>query len=176
MFIFLCICLYLYRCEFCERYTNSNEREKKLLIQEREDHKANKTLARQWARESKEEAASDPSIVVIHFDLQKVLSTPRCQVSNLYYMSKLTVYNLTFYNLESCSGTCNVWNETIARRGSNEIASLLINHLQDIISKNAGIKEIRTVSDNCGGQNRNQNVFTMMLRFAVLHNVKITHR
>ena len=168
--------IYFCRCELCEHFNNWNEREKKLLQQELDDHEANKRLARKWARESKEQAASDPSIVVIHIDLQKVLSTPRCQVSNLYYMSKLTVYNLTFYDLESHSGTCNVWNETIARRGSNEIASLLMNHLQNIISKNPEIKDIRTVSDNCGGQNRNQNVFTMMLRFAILNNVKITHR
>lgn len=91
-------------------------------------------------------------------------------------MSRVSIFNFTLYDLAGRNGVCNVWNETVAQRGSNEIASILMSQLMQILETKPEIKEINTFSDNCGGQNKNQNVFSMMLMFAVLHNVKIIHR
>ncbi|KAL7288302.1 hypothetical protein TKK_0017639 [Trichogramma kaykai] len=91
----------------------------------------------------------------------------------MYYMSRVSIFNLILYDLALRNGIFNVWNETVAQRGSNEIASILMSKLVQILETKPKIKEINTFSDNCGGQNKNQNVFSMMLVFAVLHNVCI---
>uniref|UniRef100_A0ABD2W2F8 DUF7869 domain-containing protein n=1 Tax=Trichogramma kaykai TaxID=54128 RepID=A0ABD2W2F8_9HYME len=134
------------KCEFCERYKNSNFAEKRKLKSDWKSHLNNKKRARKFMREATKKAKSDKSLLVLHFDLQKVLTTPKAQVSNMYYMSRVSIFNLTLYDL--------------ARRNETK----------------PKIKEINTFSDNCGGQNKNLNVFSMMLTFAVLHNVKIIHR
>ena len=112
----------------------------------------------------------------LHFDMQKVLTTPKTQVSNMYYTSKINVYNFTIYNLLEHSGICNLWNETIAERGSNEISSILMKCFLDILKKCPQIKEIRTFSDNCSGQFKNKQMFTMLGYVAVRQNIKIVHR
>uniref|UniRef100_A0ABD2X643 DUF7869 domain-containing protein n=1 Tax=Trichogramma kaykai TaxID=54128 RepID=A0ABD2X643_9HYME len=164
------------KCARCVQYKNISPEEKQDRKNERVEHLKNKKLARQLVNKSTQEAELDSSIVSLHFDFQKVLSTPKCAVSNMYYMSKLVVLNLTVYDLANNGGTCFVWNETVAKKGSNEVASVLMYQLQQIILNRDDVKDIRLVSDNCVGQNKNQNVFTMMVMVAVLHNVKITFR
>ena len=90
---------------------------------------------------------------VATFDLQAVLSTPCSLVSQIYYMRKLNSYNFTFYNLVNKSGTCYLWSEVDAKRGSCEIASCI--RLQ-MLSLPENIKKVILYSDSCTGQNRNQ--------------------
>ena len=133
-------------------------------------------MARNHMNKSIEDAAKKLSIHVLNFDLQKILVTTKAQVSNMYYMSRLCVYNLTIYDLHRGTIKCNIWNETVAQRGSNEIASILMGYIIQKISKNPAMKEIRTFSDDFSGQNKNQNVFTMFFATAMRYNIKITHR
>uniref|UniRef100_A0ABD2X5R0 DUF7869 domain-containing protein n=1 Tax=Trichogramma kaykai TaxID=54128 RepID=A0ABD2X5R0_9HYME len=164
------------KCALCHQYKESTPEQKELLKDRRIEHLKNKKIARKLINQSVIEANSDSSIAVIHFDFQKVSTTSKCEVSNLYYMSKLVVLNLTFYDLATNLDTCYVWNETVAKKGSNEVASILMRQIEYILSSRPKVNDIRTVSDNCTGQNKNQNVFTMLIMMAVFHDVKITHR
>lgn len=139
-------------------------------------HQNNKKLARKRTKVDIKKAKSDPSIYVYHFDLQKILLTPKAAVSNLYYMCKLTVYNMTIYDLTSHSGICNVWNETNGQRGSNEIGSILMAHVKKKLKEDSRIKKIVFVSDNCSGQNKNQFIFSMLYFIAMRYNIQIVHR
>ena len=71
------------------------------------------------------ELSKDPKnkILCFSFDLEKVLYTPCSKVSVLYYKRKLSTYNFTVYNHATKDGHCYMWNESIAARGSNEVAS-----------------------------------------------------
>lgn len=120
------------------------------------------------------EPATKRKLCVANFDLQKVLTTPCTQVSSLYYMSKLSVWNFTIFDLGTKEGLCHVWNETTGCRGANEIASCLGKFIEDKASK--GITEFVFYSDNCGGQNRNKIVFSMYIHKCRTLDVKITHR
>ncbi|KAL7296129.1 hypothetical protein TKK_0010673 [Trichogramma kaykai] len=164
------------KCTLCYQYKELTLEQKELLKDRRIEHLKNKKIARKLVYKSVIEANSDSSIAVIHLEFQKVLTTPKCEVSNLYYTSKLVVLNLTCYVLATNLGTCFVWNKTVAKKGSNEVASILMRQIEHILSSRPQVNDIRTVSDNCTGQNKNQNVFTMLIMKAVLHDVKITHR
>lgn len=126
-------------------------------------------------KDAKEKARSGKDrICSVAFDLQKILTTPKAEIGPMYYMSKICVWNFTIFELATHIGHCNVWNETIGCRGSNEIASFLYSFIKT--KSAAGCIEFFFFSDNCGGQNRNKNVFSMFFKASMDFKVKITHR
>ena len=72
------------------------------------------------------ESKRDPELEAITFDLEIVLYTPSSKVSTLFYKRKLCTYNLTTFNLANKAGQCYMWDETLAKRESNEIGSGLV--------------------------------------------------
>lgn len=67
-----------------------------------------------------------------------------------------------------------MWDETVAKRGANEVGSCLLDYIENFATQ--GAEEFRFWSDNCAGQNRNRFVFAMFLFAAKKFNVSITHR
>ncbi|KAJ8684492.1 hypothetical protein QAD02_020284 [Eretmocerus hayati] len=130
--------------------------------------------ARKRMNESAILAKTDQSVYVMHMDLQKVLTTPRSEIGTMYYMSKISVWNFTIYEFSTSKGYCFVWNEATGNRGSNEVASYLFDHLRDVKEREA--KSVHIYSDNCGGQNRNKNVFATEIRASIEFNLDIYHR
>jgi hypothetical protein len=84
-------------------------------------------------------------------------------VGDLFYKRCLSTYNLSFYSLGDGKGTCYLWDETNGGRGSSDIGSCILMHINSIAEKNSTIREITYYSDTCGGQNRNQFVASAML-------------
>lgn len=91
----------------------------------------------------------------------------------LYYKRKLSVYNFTIYDIGRHEAFCYIWSEDEARKGSNEVASCLFHYIQKKASE--GIVDFLLWSDNCAGQNRNKNVFSMYVYASAKFNVNIKH-
>jgi hypothetical protein len=132
------------------------------------------TAARILKDTDKEMALNDKSVCAACFDLQKVLITPQSEVSTFYYKSKLAMYNFTVYDMGCHEGYGYVWNEEIAKRGSNEIGSCILHFLKT--QKEKGIQKVFVYSDNCGGQNRNRFIFSMFSHVSMLLNGRIIHQ
>ena len=92
---------------------------------------------------------------VLCFDLQKVLPTPYGEHADFYYVSKLSTYNFTCYDLHSKQGFCYVWDETVAKRGASEIGSCMYKHISLNCTTHPET-EITCFCDSCPGQNRNR--------------------
>lgn len=138
-------------------------------------HMENKNLARTFKNADKIEAQSNPSdICTAMFDFQKINNTPHAEISVLYYKRKLSVYNFTVFDAGLKEATCYMWDETIARRGANEVASCLFSFVNDKVKD--GVKDFRFWSDNCAGQNRNRIVFFMYLYVSNTFKVDVCHR
>ena len=123
------------------------------------------------------ELSKDPDsrMLCFSFDLEKVLYTPCSKVSVLYYKRKLSTYNFTIYNHATKDGYCYMWNESIASRGSNEVASFL-NHFIRSEMKKGQYQRIVAFSDNCYGQNKNQASMAMFNYICSdYHGVTIEH-
>ena len=114
----------IYRCGLCQEYenvTNPKEASKedearvKLLY---DDHQIQKTYTKNRMNLAVKNAAANNSknIYIIHIDLQKILVTLKVFVSNTYYISKVSLYNLTIFYYVSHNAFCYVWNETVAQR------------------------------------------------------------
>ncbi|CAC5387443.1 unnamed protein product [Mytilus coruscus] len=126
-------------------------------------HQRNKESSRDQKSKDKQRAKTDKSVVVSTFDLEAVLPTPCLMVGDLYYKRFLSTYNLSFYSLGDGKGTCYLWDEVNGGRGSNEIGSCILMHINSVAEKNTHLKEITFYSNTCGGQNRNQYVASAML-------------
>jgi hypothetical protein len=81
-------------------------------------------------------------------------------VEIIYYKRKLATYNFTVFDLRTKEGICYMWDESVARRSSCDIASCLWLWLENLPTT---VKRVTFYSDLCSGQNRNINVTGMML-------------
>lgn len=145
-----------------------------LKKEEHENHLKTRTEVRRLMAIDKEIASGDKTICAANYDLQKILVTPKSDISIMYYLSKLCVWNFTIYELGIAQGHCNIWNETIGKRGSNETASFVLVFMQN--KSKSGVNKFRFYTDNCGGQNRNKNIFSMYFKASNEMNCEIVHR
>lgn len=161
------------QCEVCLQYRSLTEEEKITMEEKFNRHVKEKDLSR---KEKELDKNSDKDTKVIVYDLQAVLPCPTGEASSFYYVSKLNVLNFTLYDIKSHEGTCFLWHEGEAHRGSNEIGSCILKFLQIICEQD---KDLNVVfySDNCTGQNKNK--FIIALYLYALYNLplkSITHK
>lgn len=122
-----------------------------------------------------EDAKVNHNKIVISFDLQQTLPTPLLTVGQAFYLRKAWTYNLGVHNCGDGQATMYMWTEDVAKRGSEEIASCLLNYLTS--RPTTGEEELIVYTDNCGGQNKNW--FLMLLWLQLVREKKyksIEHR
>lgn len=132
------------QCSICTVYYEKKQRGE--LDDDDEEqfvrHQRNKESSRDQKTKDKQRAKTDKSFVVSTFDLEAVLPTPCSMVGDLYYKRCLSTYNLSFYSLGDGKGTCYLWDEVNGGRGSNEIGSCILMHINSVAEKNSHLKEI----------------------------------
>ena len=132
----------------------TDETAKAQLEGERELHHAKAEWAYQQLKEDTALAKSDPTIMVISFDLQQTLPTPPTSTNVVFYKRQLWTYNLGVHNGGTGQACMHMWHEAVANRGSDEVGSCILKHLQEI-NIQPTTTHLITFSDSCGGQNRN---------------------
>lgn len=151
------------QCDECLSFSNKNQHTDEETL-EQEKHLKRKEAAREHKNEIKDMAIRNPSTVsAACFDLQQVLQCPHGQASSFYYKRKLSVYNLTLYDLGTSDVFSYIWPENISARGANQIASCVFDFLK--IQAMKGKQKLYLTSDNCAGQNRNRFMATMLWYF-----------
>ena len=121
-------------------------------------HQTKAERAYQQLKEDMALAKSDPTVAMITFDLEQTLPTPSISTNIVFYKRQLWTYNLGIHEGESGRACMHMWHEGVAGRGSCEIGSCILRHLEEMF-KNGRMKPetttLITYSDSCGGQNRN---------------------
>ena len=64
----------------------------------------------------------------------------------MYYIRKLSAHNLNLFEMQTKKAHCYIWNEIIASRGANEIASCLFAYSEEVAK--IGKKTIIIFCDN----------------------------
>lgn len=112
---------------------------------------------------------------VLMIDLQKCLPCPKLSNAQSFYSLKLWCFNYTVYDSTEKKANCLMWDESVAGRGGNEMASCLLRYI-DSLPKS--IHSITIWTDNCPSQNRNSQM--IMCYFYILskfpHVKKICHK
>ena len=113
-------------CEICENYHRSNETEKQTLHNDYAQHISEKDSIRNMKRDIKERTVAEEKIAF--FDLQQVM-LPHSNRGELFYKRRMSCYNFTVYDVKKHHADCFPWNESIAKRGANEISSYLSEYI-----------------------------------------------
>lgn len=161
------------QCELCSRWKNSaSNDERQAMLQEYSTHLTNKKTLK--ALRKKELEDIPPFTCIACFDLEKVLTCPRSEVSSFFYKNKLSLFNFTVFECVVKIGHCYLWTEVDAMKEANEVGSNLYNFIEAKALE--GYKDLILYSDSPSGQNRNRMVFSMFLLASKKFKVNITHR
>ena len=187
-------------CKTCDNLhmriqCEEDDEAKNILVQQQTEHHIKAQNARLHLNKDALMASDDTYVVT--FDLEKTLPLPKLSTGVCFYKRQMWLYNMGIHgyriqqNYDAQIMTDEelakveidsfgkefmyVWTENIASRGSQEVASVLIKHTQNIQLKP---KHLIAWSDSCGGQNRNIEV--ALFWNYLLHSVdgleSITHK
>ena len=98
-------------------------------------------------------AQQDPTTLAVAFDFQKELPLPNKTTSNVFYRSQLSVHSFNIHELAGDNAYIYVYNETVARRRSDDVASLLLIFFNNFVPDT--VKHLHLFCDGCPGQNKN---------------------
>lgn len=156
-------------CEKCDKYmlimnSTTNEEEKSKARVQYETHLNLAESSYDEKKKDKEKSINYSEFAFMTFDLEKCLPTPHLHNNVSFYKRSLWTYNLTFYSVinKTNDASCFIWDETIAQRGGEDIASCVRKMLFNLPNE---VKEVNLFSDSCTGQNRNIYVALMYLHF-----------
>lgn len=138
-----------------------------------EKHLANKAEARAVKDSDIALGEANEKVCVATFDLQKVFFCPHGENSEFIFKRKLRCYNLSFFQSVKKKGYCYVWDETIGKKGANEISSCAQKFIETKV--NEGYTEFYFFSDNCVPQNKNSMLFSMYNVLSCKYGIKIVH-
>lgn len=146
-----------------------NEKEFTRIQNESEVHHRKAENSYKSLKEDTDCAKNDSSVVVLCVDLQQVLFCPTLTHSNVFYQRQLSNYNFCIHDVGTNEATMNVWDETVAKRGSAETASCLLSY---VLSKYAPLqtgfrRKLIIWSDRCVGQNNNFKILTLLLHLVI---------
>ena len=133
---------------------------KELLKLEWELHKVKAGRGYQSLKEDTAFAKLHSDTEMLTFDLEKSLPTPVLTTGIVYYKRQLWTYNIGIHNTATEVGCMHMWNESVASRGSQEVGSCLLSHIQEM---RTSATKLTVYSDACGGQNRNINMVCMWM-------------
>ena len=148
-------------CSTCDtlkiRIDSEEDEEKKSQLRlEQELHHRKAKAFQDYMKEQGEQAKAG-EISVLAFDLQQSFPTPKLSCGPACYKRKIWTLNEGVHNLGTDTGYMYVWSEDEGNRGSDEVGSILLNHLQSMDTK----EDLVVFSDNCKGQNKNWTIMAL---------------
>ena len=95
------------------------------------------------------------NISVLAFDFQQNLPLPHIPVGEIFYLRQLWLYVFGIHCSVDNSASMYCWDETVAKKGANEVISCLNNYFSGV---DEGVDTLFLYSDGSGGQNKNKYV------------------
>ncbi|KAF2891926.1 hypothetical protein ILUMI_14247 [Ignelater luminosus] len=148
------------RCGLCEE-VQLLKNEAKLSDEKQTSYKSH-ILEKTLMRKERQKDRADNHKAVLCFDLQNVLQFSKAEISQFYYKTKFSVYNLTAHFSINEKVYCAFWAESTMGLREINIASALSEIIEGVLGDNPEVTKLTTWSDSCVLQNKNT-----ILSFAV---------
>lgn len=133
-------------CQQCDKYdmiikSTTDEKTRKLTNIEKNKHLEMAEESYEKKKKDKYQSKTNSKISTISFDLQKCLPTPMLMNGVSFYERQLWTLNLILYEttIDESRPIFYLWNETIAARGGQEIASCLFKHIFEEVKEDIEI-------------------------------------
>lgn len=110
-------------------------------------------------RSDRLKAQKSDSFEAITMDFGRNLPLPNITTNDVYYKRQLSFYLFNIHVLSNGSSFFYTYDETVGKKGSNEVVSMLHHFFINYLKPN--VREIHIFCDSCGGQNKNYT----MIRF-----------
>lgn len=145
-------------CGTCDRYESivsgcDDPEDVRKLLTEKELHLMKADKFYEIKKKYKLKARADPeNFTCMSFDYMQNLPLPHIRTNAVFYSRQLWYFVFGVHNDGNNTATMFSYDETVARKGQNEVASLLFQYLRrnEVTSKN-----LILISDGCAGQNKN---------------------
>lgn len=134
--------------------------EKRKLEVENTVHKRKADVFYERKRAAGKHAKDNKRCVAFAMDYQKNLSVPNKSTNDVYYRRQLTCVSFNIHVLANKDAYFYCYDETTAKKGSDDVSSLLYDFF--INKLNSNVKEVEIFCDSCGGQNKNYTVIRFL--------------
>lgn len=140
---------------------------KQQFITEKELHLRKASKFTELRRHYKLEAKAG-RCMAISFDFQQNLPLPHIRTSDVFFKSQLWYYVFGIHDLADDSASMYVYTEDVAKKGSNDVTSMLLHYLNNTdLSKD----HLVIFSDGCAGQNKNH--VMVYFQYLLVHCLKV---
>lgn len=96
----------------------------------------------------------------ICIDFGKNFPIPKIPTNDVYYKRQLSIYMFNVHVLSDSRSVFYVYPETIAKKGSDDVSSLVNHFVYNYLDLN--VRELDLFCDSCGGQNKNYTFFRFL--------------
>ncbi|GBM80827.1 hypothetical protein AVEN_33433-1 [Araneus ventricosus] len=149
------------RCDLCEKFKVTKQTQT-LTADIKYEYDVHRT-SKMNMREVRNEEKKNKDLPVLLFDLQNVILTPHVNISSLFYLRKLNVYNLLAYCTPTKQTYCALWSENLSVRASNDTSAF--HKILTVLTEENDITESITWSDSCVPRKRNSIISNSDLDF-----------
>lgn len=108
-------------------------------------------------RQAKQSSQKTFMTEAICMDFAKNLPTPNISTNDVYYKRQLSVYSFNIHVLSNSKSIFYMYPETVGRKGSDEVCSMLHHFVYNFLDER--VRHLEIFCDSCGGQNKNYTVF-----------------
>ena len=136
--------------------TAEEGRLKELLKKVETDDKLHKLRAAAFykrKRLEKQKSRKNSDYEAITMDYCKNLQTPNITTNDVYYKQQLTFVSFNIHVLSTNQSVFYTYPQTIAKKGADEVMSLLYHFCTEVLPQN--VRHLRIFCDSCAGQNKN---------------------
>jgi len=120
---------------------------------EHELHKKKGDKFYELKRKYRRAAKKTPDLETIVMDYQRNLPTPNITTNDVYYRRQLNFISFNVHVLSDESSIFYTYDETVARKGADDVCSMLEHYFFEILDPK--IRQLIIFCDSCAGQNKN---------------------
>lgn len=148
---------------------HSLNKEKTALETENMLHKRRAEKFYEIKRLARKNCRKSPKDSCIAMDFQKNLPLPNLSTNDVYYKRQLSFYSFNVHELSTGRSVFYTYDETVAKKGSEDVASMLYHYISKIMS--CDVRNLQIFCDSCCGQNKNYYVFKFL--YIVVHKLNL---
>lgn len=132
----------------------------RIIDTEHEVHLAKAKIFYGRKKAAKKVSRTTPHKEAICMDYAKNYPCPNITTNDVYYRRQLSVYAFNIHVLSNSSSIFYIYPETVAHKGSDEVASFLHHFVYSHLDKD--VTHLEIFSDSCSGQNKNKTLLRLM--------------